>query len=171
MNERFSDMFTYLDCRGQLTMSNTSDLKNLSIQINVSFRDSQPLLPLCGARNSGGEKMVSIMLYIFSMQTQTCAPFRLVDEMNQGMDPAFERKIVSLMVQDARDEQSPQTFLITPKLLSNLELGDETRVHFIFNGPCVNSRQGMWNRILCQFLSDKCSSSAGSEVHERVTDL
>lgn len=83
MSTRFSQLFSFVGCRGQLVLKEVEELKNLSIEINVSFRDDQPLLPLSGSRNSGGEKMVSVMLYIFSMQHLTKAPFRLVDEMNQ----------------------------------------------------------------------------------------
>ncbi|GJQ14728.1 hypothetical protein GpartN1_g6519.t1 [Galdieria partita] len=152
MNTRFTQLFSFLECRGELVLKEVEELKNLSIEINVSFRDDQPLLPLSGARNSGGEKMVSIMLYIFSMQHLTKAPFRLVDEMNQGMDPWFERKIISLMVQDARISASSQVFLISPKLLTDLQFGSETRVHFIFNGPCVCSRQDSWNQLIAKYL-------------------
>ncbi|GJD12492.1 Structural maintenance of chromosomes protein 5 [Galdieria sulphuraria] len=155
MNARFSQLFSFLECRGELVLKEVEDLKNLSIEINVSFRDDQPLLPLSGARNSGGEKMVSIMLYIFSMQHLTKAPFRLVDEMNQGMDPWFERKIISLMVEDARNSASSQVFLISPKLLTDLQFGTETRVHFIFNGPCVCSRQDSWNQSLAKYLEQE----------------
>lgn len=152
MNERFSQLFSLLECRGQLVLKNVEDLKNLSIEINVSFRDDQPLLPLSGLRNSGGEKMVSIMLYLFSMQQSMKAPFTLVDEMNQGMDPTFERKIVSVMISDARHSTSSQVFLISPKLLTDLEFGRETKTHFIFNGPCVSTKQDCWNQLLSKYI-------------------
>ncbi|PVU97180.1 hypothetical protein BB559_002126 [Furculomyces boomerangus] len=61
-------------------------------------------------------------------------PFRVVDEVNQGMDQRNERLIHSQIVKTACQESSPQYFLITPKLLPNLEYHKNMKVHCIFNG-------------------------------------
>lgn len=68
------------------------------------------------------------------------------------MDPWFERKIISLMVEDARDSSNSQVFLISPKLLDDLHFESETKVHFIFNGPCVCSRQDSWNQLIAKYI-------------------
>ncbi len=48
------------------------------------------------------------------------APFSLVDEINQGMDQRAERAVHNSMVEVTCKEDSTQYFLITPKLLADL---------------------------------------------------
>jgi chromosome segregation ATPase len=71
------------------------------------------------------------------------APFRVVDEINQGMDPFNERRVHSLMVKTACAIPSTglhsQYFLITPKLLPDLDYNPKMRLHCVFNGPHVPS--------------------------------
>jgi hypothetical protein len=44
----------------------------------------------------------------------------VVDEINQGMDPANERKVFEQLVVASCKEGTPQCFLLTPKLLPDL---------------------------------------------------
>ncbi|KAK3057253.1 Structural maintenance of chromosomes protein 5, partial [Teratosphaeriaceae sp. CCFEE 6253] len=72
-------------------------------------------------RQSGGERAVSTIFYLMALQSLARAPFRVVDEINQGMDPRNERLVHSRMVDIACAESSAsQYFLITPKLLGGL---------------------------------------------------
>ncbi len=50
----------------------------------------------------------------------TVTPFRVVDEINQGMDPLNERKVFTQLVEASCQEGTPQCFLLTPKLLPDL---------------------------------------------------
>jgi hypothetical protein len=54
------------------------------------------------------------------LQGVTVTPFRVVDEINQGMDPANERKVFEQLVKASCQEGTPQCFLLTPKLLPDL---------------------------------------------------
>lgn len=45
------------------------------------------------------------------------SPFRVVDEINQGMDPKNERQVFSRIVLNSCGVNRKQYFLITPKLL------------------------------------------------------
>ena len=62
-------------------------------------------------RQSGGERAVSTVFYLMSLQSLTRSPFRVVDEINQGMDPRNERLVHSRMVASAsgNDESTPET--------------------------------------------------------------
>lgn len=75
------------------------------------------------------------MLYLMSLQSLTTCPFRLVDEINQGMDPINERMIFRVISKTACKPGLPQYFLITPKLLPDLEFTKEMTILCIFNGP------------------------------------
>lgn len=73
-----------------------------------------------------------------SLQSMAQAPFRVVDEINQGMDPRNERMVHERMVEIACREHTSQYFLITPKLLSGLRYDRRMRVHTIISGERVD---------------------------------
>lgn len=62
------------------------------------------------------------------------SPFRVVDEINQGMDPRNERMVHERMVEIACHEHTSQYFLITPKLLSNLKYDTRMKILCIASG-------------------------------------
>ncbi|RMD42656.1 hypothetical protein DV735_g2471, partial [Chaetothyriales sp. CBS 134920] len=71
--------------------NNGLDFANWAIHIRVKFRESEPLSLLDSHRQSGGERAVSTIFYLMALQSLSRAPFRVVDEINQGMDPRNER--------------------------------------------------------------------------------
>ncbi|KAJ1963725.1 Structural maintenance of chromosomes protein 5 [Dipsacomyces acuminosporus] len=110
------------------------DYDNWGVEIRVSFRDNEPLQSLNNHRQSGGERAVTTILYLQSLQSLVTAPFRVVDEINQGMDQRNERLVHRLIVNTACREGSAQYFLITPKLLTDLSYHPLMKVLCIFNG-------------------------------------
>ena len=70
------------------------------------------------------------------------APFRVVDEINQGMDPRNERMVHERMVDIACREHTSQYFLITPKLLTGLRYDPRMTVLCITSGAGVDERVG-----------------------------
>lgn len=97
------------------------DYDKWGIEILVNFRGQNELQRLDSHLQSGGERSVSTMLYLISLQDLTDCPFRLVDEINQGMDQVNEKVVFEQIVAAACRPGVPQYFLITPKLLINLE--------------------------------------------------
>ena len=88
------------------------------MQMKVKFRENDLLTELSGHRHSGGERAVSTIMYLMALQEMTHAPFRAVDEINQGMDERNERLVFDRIVQSCCHERSkPQYFLVSPKLL------------------------------------------------------
>ena len=78
---------------------------------------------------------MSTILYLLALQELSNSPFRVVDEINQGMDATNERKVHSLIVETATDsKQKSQYFLITPKLLTDLKYHENMHVLCVFNG-------------------------------------
>ena len=76
--------------------------------LDTSNRDNEKLQILTGQRQSGGERSVSTILYLMALQELAAAPFRVVDEINQGMDPRNERLVHSQIVEIATREGTPQ---------------------------------------------------------------
>ncbi|KIW92244.1 uncharacterized protein Z519_07228 [Cladophialophora bantiana CBS 173.52] len=167
INDAFSDSFARIGCAGQVAvhkassenpadcteenggMENGLDFANWAIHISVKFREQEPLTLLDSHRQSGGERAVSTIFYLMALQSLSRAPFRVVDEINQGMDPRNERMVHGRMVDIAADDGGSQYFLITPKLLSGLKYRRGMTVLCIVSGehmPPARERddQGNW---------------------------
>ena len=106
------------------------------VQVELIFidRPDEPLQALDQHRQSGGERAVSTIFYLMALQAMAQSPFRVVDEINQGMDPRNERMVHERMVEIACREHSSQYFLITPKLLTGLRYDPKMRVLCIASG-------------------------------------
>lgn len=139
MRYKFSSLYARLGCSGDLRLTNIESgaLGDLTLEVLVSYRNDVELRPVSAMANSGGEKMCCTMIFCFSLQLEEerIPPFIMVDELNQGLDPSNEMKIMTMMIEDASKQTASQSFVITPKLLPNLPLGTFTKTHIIFNGP------------------------------------
>jgi chromosome segregation ATPase len=86
-----------------------------------------------------------------SLQHFSKAPFRVVDEINQGMDPVNERKIHSQIIDTVcsrNGERQSQYLLITPKLLPNLEYHENMKILTVYNGDYL-PECSTWNEMRC----------------------
>jgi chromosome segregation ATPase len=138
INDKFSGLFRQLKCAGEVSLGrpdNLEDFGRYGICIKVSFRQDEQMQELSAWLQSGGEKSVSTMMYMIALQEMTKCPFRVVDEINQGMDPINERKVFDIIVQNSCAKQFAQYFLLTPKLLPDLSFDERTNVICVFNGP------------------------------------
>ncbi|XP_075416668.1 structural maintenance of chromosomes protein 5 isoform X1 [Tenrec ecaudatus] len=137
INEKFSNFFSSMQCAGEVDLhaENEEDYDKYGIRIRVKFRSSTQLHELTPHHQSGGERSVSTMLYLMALQELNRCPFRVVDEINQGMDPINERRVFEMVVNTACKENTSQYFFITPKLLQNLPYSEKMTVLFVYNGP------------------------------------
>ncbi|XP_050769481.1 structural maintenance of chromosomes protein 5 [Gymnogyps californianus] len=146
INEKFSNFFSSMQCVGEvdLHVENEEEYDKYGIRIRVKFHSSTELHELTPYHQSGGEKSVSTMLYLMALQELNRCPFRVVDEINQGMDPMNERRVFEMVVKTACKESTSQYFFITPKLLQNLTYNDKMTVLFVYNGPFM-LEANKWN--------------------------
>ncbi|KAM9330698.1 structural maintenance of chromosomes protein 5 [Gastrophryne carolinensis] len=137
VNEQFSSFFSSMQCVGEVDLhtENEEEYDKYGIRIRVKFRSSTQLHELNPHHQSGGERSVSTMLYLMALQELNRCPFRVVDEINQGMDPVNERRVFEMVVRTACKENTSQYFFITPKLLQNLTYAEKMTVLFVYNGP------------------------------------
>ncbi|RLV98904.1 hypothetical protein DV515_00010284 [Chloebia gouldiae] len=137
INGKFSKFFSSMQCVGEvdLHMENEEEYEKYGIRIRVKFHSSTELHELTPYHQSGGEKTVSTMLYLMALQELNRCPFRVVDEINQGMDQMNQRRVFEVVVETACKKRTSQYFLITPKLLQNLTYNDKMTVLFVYNGP------------------------------------
>ncbi|KAJ4991101.1 SMC N terminal domain-containing protein [Stagonosporopsis vannaccii] len=145
----FSHNFAQIGCAGEVIVyKDNDDFNAWSIQIMVRFREGENLSVLDERRQSGGERAVSTVFYLMALQDLAQAPFRVVDEINQGMDLRNERKVHERMVDIACQEHTSQYFLVTPKLLTGLKFHPKMKVHVINSGehvPKSTSNKNEWN--------------------------
>ncbi|XP_071374248.1 structural maintenance of chromosomes protein 5 [Centroberyx affinis] len=136
INEKFSDFFRSMQCAGEVDLhsENEEEYDKYGIRIRVKFHSSTQLHELTAHHQSGGERSVSTMLYLMALQELNRCPFRVVDEINQGMDPINERRVFDIVVRTACKETTSQYFFITPKLLQNLQYAEEMTILCVHNG-------------------------------------
>lgn len=147
VDAKFAECFARFRCQGEVRLSDgrkrdeegepygDDDYEQYKIHILVKWRDSEKLHVLGEAgRDSGGERSVATMVYLISLQDINPAPFRVVDEINQAMDSTNERNIFTCIT-DACRNGGKQYFLLTPKLLPDLDYGKDTAIQLVFNGP------------------------------------
>jgi hypothetical protein len=113
----------------------------------VAFRDDSELQQLQAHVQSGGERSVSTIMFLMALQAHMPSPFRVVDEINQGMDESNERIVFNRIVQNSTGPDAPQYFLITPNLLQGLTDMNhpDIRALIVFNGPWNIKRPADWN--------------------------
>ncbi|KAG8646239.1 hypothetical protein MANES_10G136400v8 [Manihot esculenta] len=138
INETFSRNFQEMAVAGEVSLDeHDKDFDQFGILIKVKFRQAGQLQVLSAHHQSGGERSVSTILYLVSLQDLTNCPFRVVDEINQGMDPINERKMFQQLVRAASQPSTPQCFILTPKLLPDLEYSEACSILNIMNGPWI----------------------------------
>ncbi|KAK4488605.1 hypothetical protein RD792_004371 [Penstemon davidsonii] len=146
INETFSHNFQEMAVAGEVSLDEHGmDFDHYGILIKVKFRQTGQLQVLSAHHQSGGERSVSTILYLISLQDLTHCPFRVVDEINQGMDPINERKMFQQLVRAASQPNTPQCFLLTPKLLPNLEYSDACSILNVMNGPWIELPSKVWS--------------------------
>ncbi|XP_020114190.1 structural maintenance of chromosomes protein 5 [Ananas comosus] len=145
INETFSRNFQEMAVAGEVSLDEHEvDFDQFGILIKVKFRQTGQLQVLSAHHQSGGERSVSTILYLVSLQDLTNCPFRVVDEINQGMDPINERKMFQQLVRAASQPNTPQCFLLTPKLLPDLEYSEACSILNIMNGPWIDKPAKVW---------------------------
>ncbi|KAL7259206.1 hypothetical protein ACSBR1_005158 [Camellia fascicularis] len=146
INETFSRNFQEMAVAGEVSLDeHDMDFDKYGILIKVKFRQAGQLKVLSAHHQSGGERSVSTILYLVSLQDLTNCPFRVVDEINQGMDPINERKMFQQLVRAASQPNTPQCFLLTPKLLPDLEYSEACSILTIMNGPWIEQPSKVWS--------------------------
>ncbi|GLJ07233.1 hypothetical protein SUGI_0062420 [Cryptomeria japonica] len=146
IDETFGKNFQEMAVAGEVTLDEHGmDFDKYGILIKVKFRQTGQLQVLSAHHQSGGERSVSTILYLVSLQDLTNCPFRVVDEINQGMDPINERNMFQQLVRAASQPNTPQCFLLTPKLLPDLDYTDACSILNIMNGPWIDKPSKVWS--------------------------
>ncbi|KAJ7180479.1 P-loop containing nucleoside triphosphate hydrolase protein [Mycena filopes] len=147
IGKKFSAAFDRIGCAGEIRVRQEESYDQWAIDILVKFRDTEKLQLLTGQRQSGGERSLTTILYLMSLTEEARAPFSLVDEINQGMDQRAERMVHNSMVEVTCKSDSAQYFLITPKLLPDLEYHERMKILCVNNGEWLPDDSGLGNMM------------------------
>mmetsp|Transcript_14487 Transcript_14487/g.23628 ORF Transcript_14487/g.23628 Transcript_14487/m.23628 type:complete len:1118 (-) Transcript_14487:142-3495(-) len=178
VNGKFSTYMKEVGCAGEIRLYKGGNeareneeeenlrynFKDWGVEIMVKFREASTLQVLSAQTHSGGERSVSTIMYLMGLQNLMTSPFRCVDEINQGLDERNERLVFKRIVNNstmpveegaAPNDHCGQYFLITPKLLPNLEgmENEEITVLFVFSGAFNFDNCLDWN--VDKFIADK----------------
>lgn len=148
MNSRFAAFFQSFNCEGKISLMKTETFATYGVAVEVAYRSGEGMSLLSDGRNSGGERSVATMCYLLALQSHASASFRVIDEINQGMDEQNERRMFNLVAAPPATDREPaaldsetglvqiskQYFVISPKLLPGLTYPDSVTVHCIMNG-------------------------------------
>ncbi|KAI8989879.1 P-loop containing nucleoside triphosphate hydrolase protein [Trametes punicea] len=147
IGQKFSAAFDRIGCAGEIRIREDEDYEKWAIDIMVKFRDDEKLQLLTGERQSGGERSLTTILYLMSLTEEARAPFSLVDEINQGMDQRAERAVHNSLVEVTCRPDSGQYFLITPKLLPDLNYHERMKILCVNNGEWLPEEKGLGNMM------------------------
>ncbi|GIY58523.1 structural maintenance of chromosomes protein 5 [Caerostris darwini] len=143
INNKFSNYYKFLQCAGEISLDTTDDsddFPNYGLQIKLKYRIDEDFMELSQTHHSGGECSVAAIIFILSLQELAEVPFRCIDEINQGMDALNERKMYQLVAEAAINGSCSQYFLLTPKLLMDLNYHKDIAVHIIYNSPYLQTK-------------------------------
>lgn len=179
INCLFTQYMSEMGCTGEVRLTKgpatekdgekKGNFKQWSVEIKVSFRENCKAEVLSAQRHSGGERSVSTIMYLMALQDMMVAPFRCVDEINQGLDERNERLVFKRIVTNSCRPPDPsptshsgQYFLITPKLLPNLTDMEEEAMTllFVFNGPFNFKSPTEWD----DFIKVRQASAIANEA-------
>ncbi|KAF7374162.1 Structural maintenance of chromosomes protein 5 [Mycena sanguinolenta] len=149
IGKKFSAAFDRIGCAGEIRIREDGSFALWAIDILVKFRDTEKLQLLTSQRQSGGERSLTTILYLMSLTEEARAPFSLVDEINQGMDQRAERMVHNSMVEATCKPDSAQYFLITPKLLPDLQYHERMKILCVNNGEWLpdNSDESIKTKV------------------------
>ena len=146
INAAFQELMETCKYRGEVKLDcdEKDKIETYRLNLLVAFNRLAQLNVLSSTRQSGGEKSVTTLLYLLALQDCTKFPFRVVDEINQGMDEVNDRNtFFQVMSYAMRRNQASQYFLVTPKLLPQLDLMDGVTVLVVMNGPYIPDELNM----------------------------
>lgn len=129
INKNFSNFFNSLKMDGKIEIEKNKRICKWKLNILVKFRKNEEFQLLRSSFQSGGEKSVSTILFLLSLIQISPSPFRLVDEINQGMDKFNERGVHNILV---NLKGNTQFFIITPKIVDELNYNNNMKIFIIF---------------------------------------
>ena len=114
LSEQFASNCEALGVKGTIELHEAGSVyKDYGLNLISSFHGAE-LSHAAAATQSGGEKSVTTILFLLAMQRSAPCPFRIIDEINQGMDETNERKVMHLIGTSSMPSKEQREALCLP---------------------------------------------------------
>lgn len=120
VNPSYQSILSKMNASGGVRLNDLEDLETAGLELLVSFRGGMPSV-LDAYTQSGGERTVSIMAFLLSLQQHIMSPFRAVDEFDVHMDPRNREAIFKVLVSTIKESKDVQYLMITPSQIAVTE--------------------------------------------------
>jgi chromosome segregation protein len=120
VNPLYQGILSKMNATGIVRLTDLEDLETAGLELLVGFRGGAPSV-LNAYTQSGGERTVSIMAFLLSLQQYIMSPFRAVDEFDVHMDPRNREAIFKAIVSTIRESKGVQYLMITPSQIAITE--------------------------------------------------
>jgi len=120
VNPSYQSILSKMNASGGVRLNDLEDLETAGLELLVSFRGGMPSV-LDAYTQSGGERTVSIMAFLLSLQQHIMSPFRAVDEFDVHMDPRNREAIFKVLVSTIKESRDVQYLMITPSQIAVTE--------------------------------------------------
>ena len=134
INPVYREILSTINAAGEVRLSDLEDINTSGLELLVGFRGTQPVI-LDAYTQSGGERSVSIVAFLLSLQERLLSPFRAIDEFDVHMDPRNREAMFQMIFSHADESGGSQYVVITP---SQITVTDP-KVHII---TVQNSQRG-----------------------------
>jgi chromosome segregation ATPase len=105
------------DATGFVKFEEGTEIEEAGIALYVGFRGGSPTT-LDPFTQSGGERSVSLMAFILSLQGRIVSPLRAMDEFDIHMDPKNREAMFKMILSQMREREASQYIVITPSILT-----------------------------------------------------
>ena len=120
VNPSYQSTLSKIGAIGNVRLKDLEDIDTAGLELTVGFRGASPSI-LNAYTQSGGERTVSIMAFLLSLQQYIMSPFRAVDEFDVHMDPRNREAIFKAIVSTIKEKKEKQYLMITPSQLTVTE--------------------------------------------------
>lgn len=127
INPVYQDILAKINASGIVRLIEMNDMEKSGLELLVGFRGA-PMVVLDAYTQSGGERGVSVMAFLLSLQQRVLSPFRAVDEFDVHLDPKNREAVLKMIFSYIRESTDSQYIVITPAQLTVMEKD----VHLIF---------------------------------------
>ena len=130
INPIYRDVLSKVAGVGLVRLTNMEDPDRAGLEVTVGFKGASPVV-LDAYAQSGGERAVSTMAFLLSLQHNLKSPVRAVDEFDVHMDPHNRESMMRMLFSFMSENSDVQFIVITPSQLS--AIGEFANIIFVQN--------------------------------------
>ncbi|MFQ5920636.1 MAG: AAA family ATPase [Nitrososphaerales archaeon] len=121
INPLYQDILSNVNALGIVRLVDMEeDIEKAGLELLVGFRGA-PMAVLDAYTQSGGERGVSVMAFLLSLQQRLLSPFRAIDEFDVHLDPRNREAVLRMIFSHMKSRPESQHIVITPSQLTVMD--------------------------------------------------